>query len=640
MSITNLTSQDSFAPSRASQQLADKQPRLMDKTWEVIQKKTFTNWINNNLKQKGSKIEDIEVDLSDGVKLIQLLEIIGDESLGRYNKAPKMRIQKVENMNTALAFIKSRGVGLTNIGAEDLVDSNVKLVLGLIWSIILRFTIADISEEGLTAKEGLLLWVQKRTTPYVADFTVKDFTMSWISGLPFCALIHRHRPDLLDYWKLDKTDKKGNTAMAFQIAEEKLGIARLLDVEDITDVAKPDERSVMTYVAQYFHAFSQMDKVGNAGRRVGQFGQVMAQTWAMQNDYETRVRKLQASTSSQQAEWKSSTFENYPDAKRQLMEFESYKVSVKREWVTERRELDTLLGNIQTKLKTYDLPAYEPPAGVSPDDLQESWNSHVHIEAERKRNISAYIKEIKEVLKNKYADAANTFQESMNSISSQVSHLNGELESQLESVRALISKLTPLQDSLKAIDTLSSDCNEANIEDNEYTIHSVEDLSFELGILTQSLLKKTSFLENQIVARSQTNITPQQMESFTETFRHFDKDHTNTLNKNEFNAAIQAEGISISEEEVARLYPTPESCLAFQPFIDFMKSVEEDKTSPEQLEMSFAQLAGDKKFVTEADMRQSGLKPEVVEYYMQAIPKTSDGNGYDFKAYLSSIFKR
>jgi hypothetical protein len=45
-------------------------------------------------------------------------EIIGDATIGRYNKKPQMRIQFVENVNLALEFIKQRGVGLTNIGAE------------------------------------------------------------------------------------------------------------------------------------------------------------------------------------------------------------------------------------------------------------------------------------------------------------------------------------------------------------------------------------------------------------------------------------------------------------------------------------------------------------------------------------------
>ena len=82
-------------------------------------------------------------------------EVIGDESLGKYNKNPKLRIQKMENATKALDFIRKRGVQLTNIGAEDIVDNNVKLLLGLLWTIILRFSIAEISEEGLSAKEGM-----------------------------------------------------------------------------------------------------------------------------------------------------------------------------------------------------------------------------------------------------------------------------------------------------------------------------------------------------------------------------------------------------------------------------------------------------------------------------------------------------
>lgn len=78
-----------------------------------------------------------------------------------------------------------------------------------------------------------------------------------------CALIHRHRPDLLDYSALDKTDARTNTQLAFTIASQHLNIPQLLDVSDVCDVDKPDERSVMTYVAQYFHAFSVMGESYN-----------------------------------------------------------------------------------------------------------------------------------------------------------------------------------------------------------------------------------------------------------------------------------------------------------------------------------------------------------------------------------------
>ena len=91
------------------------------------------------------------------------MECLSSESLGRYAAKPKLRVQRFENANLALDFIKSRGIQMTNIGAEDVVDGNRKIILGLIWTLILRFTINDINEEGMTAKEGLLLWCQRKT---------------------------------------------------------------------------------------------------------------------------------------------------------------------------------------------------------------------------------------------------------------------------------------------------------------------------------------------------------------------------------------------------------------------------------------------------------------------------------------------
>ena len=87
-----------------------------------------------------SIITNIELVISaDGRKLLKLLEIISGEKLGKPNSG-KMRVHRVENVNKSLAFLHTK-VRLENIGAEDIVDGNPRMILGLIWTIILRFQI-------------------------------------------------------------------------------------------------------------------------------------------------------------------------------------------------------------------------------------------------------------------------------------------------------------------------------------------------------------------------------------------------------------------------------------------------------------------------------------------------------------------
>lgn len=555
-----------------------------------------------------------------------------------------MRVQKAENVNKALEFIRQRGIKLTNIGPEDIIDGNLKLILGMIWTLVLRFTIADISEEGLSAKEGLLLWAQRKTAPY-KEVDVQDFSISWSDGLALCALIHCHRPELLDYDTLDKSDRHGNTRLAFQVAADHLGVPQLLEVEDLCDSTRPDERSVMTYIASYFHAFSTMDQAETVSRRVEKFAELMQSVWTSKNDYERRARALLHALSEVQKKWSTSRFTgSYTDAKEQSATFTTYKHTTKRTWVTERQDVTTLLGNIQTKLRTYGLREYIPPLGLALSDLDDAWNDLLQSEAKRSRAINAQIRQIKESLRKEFAELANDFSQRLHAISLELSGVAGPLETQQDQVKEIQTRLPTLSEALTRVAKAEQDCVVANVEENDYTVFTCQDLEFELGLVAQSLTKKISFIDNQIVSRNMTNLTPAQLEQFESTFRYFDRDETNTLSLTETSAALASQGLVYSDEDITYIYDQllqDYGAVTFEAFINLLVEITEDQTSPEQLRESFRGIAGNKPFVTELDMRLAQLPVSAVDYLSEVIPSTNNEVGepeYDYDTWLRDVF--
>ena len=176
----------------ASPAMAEERVQTLSAEREAMQKRTFTRWTNSFVKNDGFEITDLYRDLSDGTALLALLEIISGTELPKPSRG-RLRVHKLENCNKALGFLKASKVKLQSISGENIVDGD-RLVLGLIWTIILRFQIAEIKLEGdaLSAKEALLYWCQKCTQGY-SDVNITNFTSSWKSGLGFAAIIHHFR---------------------------------------------------------------------------------------------------------------------------------------------------------------------------------------------------------------------------------------------------------------------------------------------------------------------------------------------------------------------------------------------------------------------------------------------------------------
>uniref|UniRef100_A0A5F9C856 Spectrin repeat containing nuclear envelope protein 1 n=1 Tax=Oryctolagus cuniculus TaxID=9986 RepID=A0A5F9C856_RABIT len=289
----------SRAASRSPRDIANVMQRLQDEQ-EIVQKRTFTKWINSHLAKRKPPmvVNDLFEDMKDGVKLLALLEVLSGQKLPCEQGRRMKRIHAVANIGTALRFLEGRKIKLVNINSTDIADGRPSIVLGLMWTIILYFQIEEltsnlpqlqslsgsassvdsiVSSETASppskrkvatkihgnAKKTLLKWVQCAAGKQTG-IEVKDFGRSWRSGVAFHSVIHAIRPELVDLEKVRGRSNRENLEEAFTIAEVQLGIPRLLDPEDV-DVDKPDEKSIMTYVAQFLKHYPDIHSGGIDG---------------------------------------------------------------------------------------------------------------------------------------------------------------------------------------------------------------------------------------------------------------------------------------------------------------------------------------------------------------------------------------
>ncbi|KAL3074347.1 hypothetical protein niasHS_015177 [Heterodera schachtii] len=275
---------------------------LKDDDWKLIQQNTFTRWVNQHLKKApGSpKIENLATDFHDGILLIQLAEVLAQRNLVRFNRKPTMRTQKLDNISTVLNFFqKEEHIKIVNIDSSHIADHNLKLILGLMWTLILHYSLSQSiastesvagDEDGLgngtdhqrhpsprkstsssaseqqSPKKRLLAWIQERV-PHLA---VTNFTSDWTNGIVLGALFgFRFYGSFADFtyfsvdaclgsgafaewrqWNVDGNDALLYTHRAMQAAEDGLGVAKLMTPEELTN-PNVDEKSVMTYLSQF-----------------------------------------------------------------------------------------------------------------------------------------------------------------------------------------------------------------------------------------------------------------------------------------------------------------------------------------------------------------------------------------------------
>lgn len=105
---------------------------------------------------------------------------------------------------------------------------------------------------------ALQIWCQRVTASY-PEVKIVDMSSSWRDGLAFAAIIHHFRPNIIDFHSLKRENILENNRLAFEVAEEQLGIPSLLDPQDMVDSEVPDKFSVITYVSQFYHLLKEED---------------------------------------------------------------------------------------------------------------------------------------------------------------------------------------------------------------------------------------------------------------------------------------------------------------------------------------------------------------------------------------------
>ncbi|XP_062415634.1 nesprin-2-like isoform X4 [Pungitius pungitius] len=271
---------------------------LLQVEHEQIQKRTFTNWINAQLAKRcpPSFVSDLFTDLREGSQLLDLLEVMSSQPMKR--QRGRGVFQQRANIETALNFLKKKSIKLVNINIPDIIDGRPSIILGLIWTVILHCHIEELASTlsysschssldslasldswsggpvpsspaplgrtsplhrrfRLSAKKALLMWVRDQCQKVGCSISVKNFKSSWRSGEAFLAIVCSLRPQLVDLSLVKLRSNPENLEEAFHLAERELHIPRLLELEDV-DVKEPDEKSIMTYVAQFLQYSNDM----------------------------------------------------------------------------------------------------------------------------------------------------------------------------------------------------------------------------------------------------------------------------------------------------------------------------------------------------------------------------------------------
>lgn len=287
--------------------------------WVVSQHRTMARWISSKV---DATVTDVTSDLCDGLLLIKLVNCIATETgtsnyvLTPVYSKPTFHIQKVENVDDMLKYCRLvLQVNVSTVSADNVVGGDLKLILGLIWTLFVFSSARRISfqNEGRSAGEIkviLLGWlntlVRSRALPEVSNFT-KDWSLQRERrpDLVFAAILDSYIPKKTDYSAFVHGKKVANLQSIVSLASD-LGIPELATAEDF-NVLVPEEKCIIFYVLQWYLFFEcgtdsngdpdsvtlpASEPAKDKQQVMSEFIEVVLETVRIKNRYETKALRF------------------------------------------------------------------------------------------------------------------------------------------------------------------------------------------------------------------------------------------------------------------------------------------------------------------------------------------------------------
>jgi len=191
-----------------------------------------------------------------------------------------------------------------------------------------------------------------------------------------------------------------------------------------------------------------------------------------------------------------------------------------------------------------------------------------------------------------------------------IEHLAGDIQHQLNTLVGVNNDIQNGRASYDELVQLTQKLDEAAVSDNPHTELTIEGLKSQFDALNILAHKKQQVLEKELLAQGGTALSQAQITEFKECFKHFDKDEDNLLNRLELGACLKSLGEDVDfapgsklDHIMAGIDQDGDGKANFEEFAGYMERVSSGSDTPDSIKQAFKTLAGDKDYVTEADLR-------------------------------------